>query len=152
DREERPDVDDVYMRVTQMLTGQGGWPMSVFMTPDKRPFFAGTYFPKTPRFGTIGFLALLAKIDDAWRNRKSEVLKSAEEISKAAASAEEVPAAPRGVTLDASIVGAVAAAFERRFDADNGGFGGAPKFPPHQALRMLTEEENVREMGRRMAQ
>ncbi len=152
DREERPDVDEVYMRVTQMLTGHGGWPMSVFMTPDKRPFFAGTYFPKTARMGSIGFIGLLKKIDETWRTKRSDIERSASEIAEAAAGAGEIPDGPKGVTLPAALAKVVAAALERRFDEENGGFGGAPKFPPHQALRLLIEErERVGERGLHMA-
>jgi len=143
DREERPDVDEVYMRVTQMMTGSGGWPMSVFMTPAKRPFFAGTYFPKTPRYGTIGFLSLLGKIDEAWRTRRAEIDESAVEISRAAAEpgAEARMALPEGRTLSAAAsLDALSRALAKRFDAREGGFGGAPKFPPHPALRLLVEE------------
>jgi hypothetical protein len=154
DREERPDVDEVYMRVTQMLTGHGGWPMTVFMTPDKRPFFAGTYFPREPRFGTIGFLTLLRKIDEAWRTRRPEVEESASEIARGAAQAglADEMALPPGATLSADLAGAVAGALARRFDAAEGGFGGAPKFPPHQILRLLVgERARAGEDGLRMA-
>ena len=80
DREERPDVDAVYMQATQALTGQGGWPMSVFLTPDRKPFYAGTYFPPTPRHGMPSFPQVLRAISDAWRDRRSELLISASEI------------------------------------------------------------------------
>ena len=80
DREERPDVDAVYMQATQALTGQGGWPMSVFLTPDRKPFYAGTYFPPTPRHGLPSFTQVLQAISDAWRDRRSELLLSAAEI------------------------------------------------------------------------
>jgi uncharacterized protein YyaL (SSP411 family) len=142
DREERPDVDDVYMRVTQLLTGSGGWPMTVFMTPDKRPFFAGTYFPKTARYGQPSFTRLLEEIAKTWRTRRADVERSADEIA-AAASAPARPAAEAGpakaseMRLDASLVKLVGAAMERRFDERQGGFGHAPKFPPHHALRLF---------------
>src|SRR4029450_2125396 len=80
DREERPDVDAVYMQATQALTGQGGWPMSVFLTPDRNPFYAGTYFPPTPRHGLPSFSQVLEAISEAWRDRRSELLGSASEI------------------------------------------------------------------------
>ena len=80
DREERPDVDAVYMQATQALTGQGGWPMSVFLTPDRKPFYAGTYFPPTPRHGLPSFTQVLRAISEAWSNRRSELLGSASEI------------------------------------------------------------------------
>ncbi len=147
DREERPDVDDVYMRVTQMMTGQGGWPMTVFMTPDRRPFFAGTYFPGEPRYGMPSFKRVLEEVLRAWRARREEVERSATEIARAVAQSAEgggaaaaAAAPPPGVTIDASLVRAAAAAHERRFDEAHGGFGGAPKFPPHHALRLFVAE------------
>jgi uncharacterized protein YyaL (SSP411 family) len=82
DREERPDVDAVYMQATQALTGQGGWPMSVFLTPDRKPFYAGTYFPPTARHGLPSFHQVLQAISEAWRDRKSEILVSASEITR----------------------------------------------------------------------
>src|SRR5687767_3810771 len=82
DREERPDVDAVYMEATQAMTGQGGWPMSVFLTPDRKPFYAGTYFPPTPRHGLPSFHQVLQAITEAWRDRKSEILLSASEITR----------------------------------------------------------------------
>jgi hypothetical protein len=139
DREERPDVDDVYMRVTQMLTGSGGWPMSVFMTPDRRPFFAGTYFPKEPKYGQVGFLRLLAEIRKAWTEKRGALERSADEIAQAAASAGALPEEGPAVKLDGTLVRVAAAALERRYDERNGGFGGAPKFPPHHALRLFLD-------------
>ncbi|HVY61674.1 MAG TPA: DUF255 domain-containing protein, partial [Planctomycetota bacterium] len=140
DREERPDVDEVYMRVTQMLSGHGGWPMSVFLTPDKKPFFAGTYFPKEARFGMTSFRNLLEKIVQAWTDRRKDVDESAREIARQASGAGALPESPEGITATGKVAAAVAAVLERRFDDENGGFGGAPKFPPHQALRMLIEQ------------
>ena len=80
DREERPDIDNIYMLVCQSLTGQGGWPLSIFMTPDKKPFYAGTYFPKSTRYGRIGFLEMLERISLLWSEKKDELKQSAEEI------------------------------------------------------------------------
>jgi uncharacterized protein YyaL (SSP411 family) len=151
DREERPDVDEVYMRVTQMLTSHGGWPMTVFMTPDKKPFFAGTYFPKDPRPGMITFGRLLEKIDDVWRNRRADVLKSADEISHAASSAESKMPAEAGALDPKPLVEATIQQLARRFDESNGGFGGAPKFPPHQALRLFLDEKDPSGEARKMA-
>jgi uncharacterized protein YyaL (SSP411 family) len=81
DREERPDIDKIYMYVCQMLTGSGGWPLTVMMTPDKKPFFAGTYFPKTSRFGRIGLIDLIKQIKNLWNNEKNKLLDSAEKIT-----------------------------------------------------------------------
>ena len=83
DREERPDIDGIYMSICQMLTGSGGWPLTIIMTPDKNPFFAGTYFPKNERFGRMGLMQLIPRISELWQNRKNDLLKSADEISNA---------------------------------------------------------------------
>jgi hypothetical protein len=134
DREERPDIDNVYMGVCQMMTGSGGWPLSLIMTPDKRPFFAGTYFPKETRFGRIGMLDLIPRVADVWRNRRAEALTTAERVTSALqASPEASGESPDDSTLQA--------AFEQlasRFDPQHGGFGGPPKFPsPHTLLYLL---------------
>ncbi|HHU49557.1 MAG TPA: thioredoxin domain-containing protein [Clostridiales bacterium] len=135
DREERPDIDTIYMSVCQALTGQGGWPLSVFMTPDKKPFYAGTYFPKNTRYGRIGFLELLERISMLWSENKEELKESAEKILTAVQNSfmDEVDQADGVSRLDA-----VHAAFEqlkRSFDRRYGGFGSAPKFPsPHTLL------------------
>jgi len=149
DREERPDVDDVYMTVTQVLSGHGGWPMSVFLTPEKKPFFAGTYFPRRGRQGMPGFLDLLQEIDRLWRTRRDDVLSSAERISEAAAQASLVGPIPPERAHAGELPGPdvlahrVARELGARFDPEHGGFGHAPKFPPHQALRLLVEERET---------
>ncbi len=89
DREERPDIDNIYMTVCQMLTGSGGWPLTIIMTPDKKPFFAGTYFPKEARFGRIGMIELINRIDDAWKNDRAKINESAENITSAIANTSE---------------------------------------------------------------
>ncbi|HEX5484308.1 MAG TPA: thioredoxin domain-containing protein [Terriglobia bacterium] len=134
DREERPDIDQVYMRVCQMLTGSGGWPLTILMTPDKRPFFAGTYLPKGDRFGQMGMLHLIPRTRELWQERHGDILKSAEEIIAALEKVSPVSAGEMTAsTLDA--------AFEElgsRFDSEHGGFGRAPKFPtPHTLLFLL---------------
>ena len=83
DKEERPDIDSVYMAVCQALTGSGGWPTSIFMTPEQKPFFAGTYFPKETRYGVIGFKELLLKINEKWQNSREELLRSSDSIAEA---------------------------------------------------------------------
>ena len=130
DRQEHPDVDAAYMRATQALTGAGGWPMTVFATPDGVPFFAGTYFPPEPRHGTPSFRQVLDAMADAWDTRRDEVVSSATAIA-----AHLAPDAPEDAPkLDLwAAVGLVAA----DFDAINGGFGGAPKFPPATLIDAL---------------
>src|SRR5882762_7413034 len=120
DREERPDVDSIYMQAVQMMTGHGGWPMSVFLTPDAQPFYAGTYFPPADRHGMPGFGRVLAHVAEAYRSRR-----------------EEVPAAigtalqPGGeATIDEAALDLAASRIAQAHDAVHGGFGGAPKFPP----------------------
>ncbi len=139
DREERPDVDAVYMEAVQSLTGSGGWPMSMFLTPDRRPFFGGTYFPPADRAGTPSFRTVLAALSDVWAHRRHEVEEQADELSDAIRSRSVIPPqaarnplfgtgmsdADRGPDL----LGAAAQELSGRFDAEWGGFGGAPKFP-----------------------
>ena len=134
DREERPDVDDALMAVCQAMTGSGGWPLNVLLTPDRKPFFAGTFFPKQSRHGRIGMLDLVPRIQEAWTTRRKELLEQAEHVVRHVAADDPQPRARLGAaTLDAA-----AKAFAARFDATRGGFGGAPKFPsPHILLFLL---------------
>lgn len=135
DREERPDIDGIYMTVCQLLTGSGGWPLTIIMTPDKKPFFAGTYFPKANRFGRPGMLEMVPKINEAWKNRREEILKSAGEISLAVGRSSSMTA---GDLLTEEIFEAAFNDFVKRFDEEKGGFGNAPKFPtPHNFYFLL---------------
>ena len=135
DREERPDLDNIYMTVCQMMTGGGGWPLTIIMTPDKKPFFAGTYFPRESRHGRIGMLDLIPRIKEIWSNRHEEVLKSADQIT--AALQQSSPEAP-GEELGEPTLRAAFEQLAQRFDEDHGGFGSAPKFPtPHNLLFLL---------------
>ncbi len=143
DREERPDVDAVFMAATQALTGQGGWPMSVFVTPDRRPFYAGTYFPPRPGHGLPAFGEVLDAIASAWRDRRDEVLSSAESISAELAQ-RHAPRLPGEVTVAG--LDQARAELQREFDEVRGGFGGAPKFPPSMVLEgllRLGDEESM---------
>jgi uncharacterized protein YyaL (SSP411 family) len=129
DREERPDLDHVYMTVCQMMTGSGGWPLTIVMTPDKKPFFAATYIPKQSRFGRSGMMELIPRIQSIWATRKVAVLDSAEKILRAIKSTEP---ANLGDDLDRAVLDRAYRDFVARFDEDFGGFGVAPKFPtPH---------------------
>lgn len=142
DREERPDVDNLYMEACMALTGSGGWPLSCFLTPDKRPFYAGTYFPKNDGPYGIGFLTLLRRISELWKTRREDLLKSSDEIMDAI-SRESGPCAIED--------GAETKAFEqleRSFDGRYGGFGGAPKFPSLQNLMFLTRYGLLHNCGR----
>jgi len=140
DREERPDLDQYYMAVGQMLTGSGGWPLTIVMTPDKRPFFAGTYFPKERRWGRPGLTDLVPQILEIWKTRREDIVRSAagifEAVCKAQAEAENsLPARPE---LGPEILDQAFRDFQANFDGRRGGFGSAPKFPlPHNSAFLL---------------
>ncbi|TDT33053.1 thioredoxin domain-containing protein [Naumannella halotolerans] len=133
DREERPDVDAVYMAATQALTGQGGWPMSVWLTPEGEPFYAGTYFPPRPRQGMPGFEQVLTALSQAWQERRSDVSDSATEVARYVAAAQE------GITGDLQLATALEQ-LHHQYDNRYGGFGAAPKFPPTLVLDALLAE------------
>ncbi|MFM7597654.1 MAG: thioredoxin domain-containing protein [Actinomycetota bacterium] len=136
DREERPDVDAVYMDATVALTGHGGWPMSVFVDPDGRPFYAGTYFPPEPRHGMPSFTQLLGAISESWRERRGEVAGAAERITQALAARAE-PARMGGDPPTVDQLDAATRSLAGSYDARLGGFGRAPKFPPSMVLEFL---------------
>ena len=151
DREERPDVDALYMQATLGLTGSGGWPMTVFLTPDARPFFAGTYFPPEPRQGMPGFPELLRHVADAYLSRKDDVLHTAGQLGERLVAA--AARAPSPDELDRRTVDDAVTGLAMAFDPSQGGFGGAPKFPPHLALEFLLgrlwadpKDHNARQM------
>ena len=136
DREERPDLDAVYMSAVQLLTGRGGWPMSVFLTPSLEPFFAGTYWPPEQRGGMPGFPQVLHAVIDAWRNRREQVTKQAGEITAALSQSLVAAAAEGGLPTDV-VLEQAAHSLGRMFDRHYGGFGAAPKFPHPMDLRLL---------------
>jgi uncharacterized protein YyaL (SSP411 family) len=135
DREERPDLDQIYMTAVQAMTGRGGWPMSVFLTPDMKPFYGGTYWPPTARMGMPGFDQVIEAVLDAWRNRREQVNAQAGELAADIDRAGRM-AIPPG-ELSSKPITAAEAALERIFDHQQGGFGGAPKFPHPMDLRLL---------------
>ena len=140
DREERPDVDAVYMAATQALTGSGGWPMTVFLTPDRRPFYAGTYFPPEPRHGLPSFGTLLEAVHNSWLERRGEVDDAAARILEGLRAQSRLdPAGVEGLdpTDVASELDTALDALVTHFDSRRGGFGGAPKFPPSMLLEWL---------------
>jgi uncharacterized protein len=149
DREERPDVDAVYMTATQAMTGQGGWPMTVFMTPDREPFYCGTYYPREH------FKQLVTAVAQAWRENRDAVADQAGKVSAALAeTAGQIPGGGGGVWSDAAAAAlgdAAVDALAKRFDARRGGFGGAPKFPPSTVLEFLlrTSERGRGQQGLR---
>ncbi|MSU58638.1 MAG: thioredoxin domain-containing protein [Pedosphaera sp.] len=137
DREERPDVDKIYMTFVQSTTGSGGWPLNVFLTPDRKPFFGGTYFPPDNRYGRGSFVSVLQQVTDVWRERHGEVAASADEIHTRLELATS-SATASNLLLTAETVRRAGAMFKEAYDAQNGGFGGAPKFPqPSQPAFLL---------------
>src|SRR5581483_218800 len=134
DREERPDVDQVYMTAVQALTGRGGWPMTVFLTPDGRPFWGGTYFPPEDRHGMPGFPRVLVAMAQTYRDDRERVDQRAAQIADALRAAGNLRAAG---DLTPELLDHAAMGLARGFDATNGGFGGAPKFPAAMALDFL---------------
>lgn len=137
DREERPDVDQLYMTAVQILARQGGWPMSVFLTPDLRPFYGGTYFPPTDSYGRPGFVTLLKAIDDAYRNRRPDVEKTATQVVGMLQRMAE-PVAPKSpITIEPAWIDSLIERSVSDFDPQHGGFGGAPKFPRETLLELL---------------
>ncbi|MFF9166932.1 thioredoxin domain-containing protein [Streptomyces sp. NPDC014776] len=135
DREERPDVDAVYMEAVQAATGQGGWPMTVFLTPDAEPFYFGTYFPPEPRHGMPSFLQVLQGVHQAWTDRREEVADVAGKIVRDLSAREiayDTVAAPGEQELAQALLG-----LTREYDPQRGGFGGAPKFPPSMVIEFL---------------
>ncbi len=141
DREERPDLDAIYMDAVQAMTGQGGWPMSVFLTPEGKPFYGGTYFPDQPRHGMPSFRQVLDGVVHAWHDQREQVEKAgagiADAIEREATSGDGSIAAgsPAAWMLDSALVG-----LERSFDAHNGGWGRAPKFPQPMTIEFLLRE------------
>lgn len=138
DREERPDIDSVYMSVCQAFTGNGGWPMSIFMTADKKPFFAGTYFPPKSHYGMPGLPDLLNAIADRWSNNRSELLQSADKIINHLKNAET----DNRSTSNQNMINSAVEIFSESFDSVYGGFGSAPKFPTPHNLLFLTMYAN----------
>ncbi len=135
DMEERPDVDQIYMNFVQITTGRGGWPMNVFITPEKLPFFGGTYFPPSPRYGMVSWRQILLSIAEAWRERRDELMGSAYEIlgSLRQMTVTEMPAGG----IDTSLSDTAFSRFVRTYDPRDGGWGGAPKFPASMSMEFL---------------
>jgi uncharacterized protein YyaL (SSP411 family) len=135
DREERPDLDHIYMSAVQSISGRGGWPMSVFLTPDLEPFFGGTYWPPTSRMGMPGFDRVLAAVSDAWVNRREETIEQAGRLAEHVRALSSL--SQESGELSPALLRSAGAALERSFDHRQGGFGGAPKFPHPMDLQLL---------------
>ena len=135
DREERPDLDQIYMNAVQTMTGRGGWPMSVFLTPDLKPFYGGTYWPPTAGRGMPGFDQVLAAVNDAWQNRRDQALETADQLTIRLEQMTEV--AGEQPQLDHSLIQQAAKQLEGEFDPTHGGFGAAPKFLHTMDMELL---------------
>ena len=136
DREERPDIDNIYMSAVMAMTGNGGWPLTVFITPDKKPFYGGTYFPPEDRWGKPGLKTVLNSIADSWKNRRGEILRSGESLTQAI-SQQSLVSGQKTLSLNEGILKQSYDGFLRRFDPRHGGFGNAPKFPMGHSLSFL---------------
>ena len=154
DREERPDLDSVYMRVCQQLTGSGGWPLNIIMTPDKKPFFAATYIPGKSRFGQTGMKELIPRVKELWTRRRNELLESAVKVTELLQETEKTSHETSATEeLGASTLDEAYFQLSQNFDDGNGGFGNAPKFPsPHNLTFLLrywkrTSERKALEMA-----
>ncbi len=139
DREERPDLDEIYMAAVQAMTGSGGWPMTVFLTPELKPFYGGTYFPPDARFGRPGFKTVLERLAEAWETRRDEVTDSATKLS---AHISDILTATLGQSgsVSGELVTNAARDLAKSYDADDAGFGGAPKFPSAPSIQILLRE------------
>ena len=135
DREERPDIDEIYMTVCQMLTRSGGWPLTIVMTPDKKPFFAATYIPRESRFGRTGLLDLIPRISEAWKTRRDELLQSAAHITSSLSASSSAAG-----TLDDHLLSKAFKESLASFDEAHGGFGHAPKFPTAHRLTFMVRQ------------
>lgn len=135
DREERPDIDAIYMDAIQAMTGRGGWPLNIFLTPDQVPFYGGTYFPPEPRHGMPSWQQVLLAVDEAWRTRRDEVETQAEGLRKRLAAVAAVQ--PAQEPIEAGLLDLATARLQELYDPVHGGFGGAPKFPPASAVEFL---------------
>ena len=137
DREERPDVDGIYMQAVQAMTGRGGWPMTVFLDPDGRPFFGGTYFPKEERQGMPGFVTVLEAVDEAWRGRRDDLLEQAGKLTKVLERTGSLGATGDGPAPSLDILARGYESVRSQYDPQFGGFGPAPKFPQAMTLDFL---------------
>jgi uncharacterized protein YyaL (SSP411 family) len=145
DREERPDLDQIYMTAVQAMTGSGGWPMSVFLTPEGAPFYGGTYFPPSPRYGMPSFVQVLQAIRDGWQNRRDELVTSGQKLVAAIQRQGQEGAVPasRHRDLSQDTLSSAFSALQQSFDKGNGGWGQAPKFPQPMALEFLLRYQHA---------
>ena len=140
DREEMPEIDHLYMSVCQAMTGHGGWPLTIVMTPNKEPFFSGTYFPKNAKRGNPGLLQLIPSLNNAWIHKQIEIQDSIRKIEKYLI---RINSSLPGENWDEDIIHSAANQLQNRFDHENGGFGGAPKFPSSHNLIFLIKYSSI---------
>ncbi|HEY8109589.1 MAG TPA: thioredoxin domain-containing protein, partial [Candidatus Nitrosotenuis sp.] len=145
DREERPDLDDIYQKVCQMTTGQGGWPLSVFLTPDQKPFYVGTYFPSLDSYGRPGFGSLLRQLAQAWKEKPNDVKKAAENFMETLQKTEKITTPSK---LERSILDEAAMNLMQIADNTYGGFGGAPKFPNAANLSFILRYSKISKISK----
>src|SRR4051812_2949923 len=145
DREERPDLDAIYMEACQAMTGQGGWPLNVFLTPEQVPFYAGTYFPPADMRGMPSWPRVLEAVAEAWRQRRDEIRAGGERIARSLQGGALLT--PSDDPMDAHGLDEAVRTLEQSYDAVNGGFGGAPKFPPASAIEFLLRRGETRMTG-----
>ena len=137
DREERPDLDTIYMSAVQMMTGQGGWPMTMFLTPEGKPFFGGTYFPPDDRYGRPGFPKILSAVNDAWKTKRADVEEQGQDLLNSLIESEERMTGLAEAELSTDILDSAYTKIASQFDSQYGGFGSAPKFPQPMNLDFL---------------
>lgn len=140
DREERPDIDAIYMSAVQAMTGSGGWPMTVVMTPEGKPFFSGTYFPPNDGYGRPSFKRVLLSLEKTWQEKREEVYDSAEKVTGHLSNLETI--GTNVTELSPQVIKQALENLTKGFDAKHGGFGHAPKFPPHSILKLLLRQED----------
>ncbi|OJU63617.1 MAG: hypothetical protein BGO01_02950 [Armatimonadetes bacterium 55-13] len=158
DREERPDIDETYMTAVQIGSGRGGWPMTVFLTPDRKPFFTGTYFPKEDRGEFPGFKTVLSQIIKVWGSEQERLVQVSEQFATAIQQTLTHPAPDSDIELNDELIDEAVQTLVGEFDSENGGFGDAPKFPPHTAIEFLlnfalreSSSEELRQVAADMA-
>ncbi|MEX2016834.1 MAG: DUF255 domain-containing protein, partial [Candidatus Hydrogenedentales bacterium] len=136
DREERPDLDEIYMSAVQAMTGSGGWPMSVWLTPDLKPFYGGTYYPPEDKYGRPGFPTVLTRIGEMWESNRDELVASSEKLTE---HMKQILAGSIGAggALEPALLDGAVADLIQSFDGAHGGFGGAPKFPSAPSIQLL---------------
>ena len=143
DREERPDIDHIYMKAVQALTGSGGWPMSVFLTPEGKPFYGGTYFPPEPRYGMPSFKQVLGSVRNAWENRRQKLVESSEQLTASIKRQTHIPGRSKAQEIQDDTLKPAFQNLSRSFDETHGGWGSAPKFPQPMILEFLLRHHHT---------